>query len=309
VKSFIPYAPKSLLQKPNINSLVKFSRDEQGSLEHRMGQINSAAFSVIHNEDWLRELLLYFVGVQPTVSFLVSTVRIFQERIWRILSVHSEFSGLADYQKKAIWRRSIPMGVAFMLVKKDSAAKGIDQLKVILISLSLPLSPSHTHTHTHTHSFLETHHALFSLLNTLFLSLTHSHTHIHILFLSLSHTHTLSLSPTYTHTFFLSHTYTHSISLTYTPSFTLFLAHTHTLSLTQTHSISHIQKLFCSHSYTHTLSLSRSHTLCRTHTLSLSPTHKHSLSLSFLHTHTNTLSLSPTHTHNSILIGTFFSCE
>jgi hypothetical protein len=187
-----------------------------------MGQINSAAFSVIHNEDWLRELLLYFVGVQPTVSFLVSTVRIFQERIWRILSVHSEFSGLADYQKKAIWRRSIPMGVAFMLVKKDSAAKGIDQLKVILI-FSLP--------HTHILSLSLTH--SFSL----------SHTHIHILFLSRSHTHTLSLSPTHKHTLSLSlsllHTHTHTHTHAHTHTRTHTHTHTHTNTNTPTHTHTH----------------------------------------------------------------------
>ena len=115
---------------PDINTLVKFSRDEQGSLEYRVRQISSAAYSVIPGEEWLRDLLLFFVGVQPTTNFLDSTVRVFQARIWRILDIHPEFSGLAQSQKRAIWNRSIPMGVAFMLVKKECANRGNDQLRV-----------------------------------------------------------------------------------------------------------------------------------------------------------------------------------
>ena len=115
---------------PDINTLVKFSRDEQGSLEYRVRQISSAAYSVIPGEEWLRDLLLFFVGVQPTTNFLDSSVRVFQARIWRILDIHPEFSGLAQSQKRAIWNRSIPMGVAFMLVKKECANRGNDQLRV-----------------------------------------------------------------------------------------------------------------------------------------------------------------------------------
>lgn len=115
---------------PDINSLVKFSRDEQGSLEYRIRQISSAAYTVSHNEEWLRDLLLFFVGVQPTTNFLDSTVRIFQERIWRILDIHPEFSVLAQSKKRSIWNRSIPMGVAFMLVRKECMERGIDQLRV-----------------------------------------------------------------------------------------------------------------------------------------------------------------------------------
>ena len=123
----------SIRQRPNINSSVKLSRDEQGRLENRIKQINDAASSVTNNEDSLTEFLLCFDGIQPTTNVFVNTVRVFQERVWRILSIHSEFSGLTQIKKREIWQRSVPMGVAFMFIKRENARKGIEQLKVIFV--------------------------------------------------------------------------------------------------------------------------------------------------------------------------------
>jgi hypothetical protein len=50
--------------------------------------------------------------------------------VWKILNVHSEFAALTDSRKRDVWRRAAPMGVAFMVIKKESAGRGIDQLRV-----------------------------------------------------------------------------------------------------------------------------------------------------------------------------------
>ena len=112
--------------------------DEQCWLQSQILQIESATYSVTHNEETLKEFLTFFIGVQPTIGFFVDTFRVFQERIWRILNIHSEFSVLTDEVKKSVWIRSASIGVAFMSIKKECAQRGIDQLRVNLTSYFIP---------------------------------------------------------------------------------------------------------------------------------------------------------------------------
>ena len=114
-----------------------YTRDEERWLQYQICRIESAIHSVTHTEERLKEFLTFSVGVQPTSSFMVESFRVFQERIWRILSAHSEFNSLTDCRKKSVWNRSAPIGVAFLLMKKECAERGIDQLRVNITNYQL----------------------------------------------------------------------------------------------------------------------------------------------------------------------------
>ena len=119
---------------------LKLSALQRGCLENQIRRINDAFYSVTHDEQTLKEFLMFFMGVAPTINFLVSSMRVCQERIWRILSLSSEFCRMSQDQKRVIWQRSAPTGVAFMMVRKECTAKGIDQIRVITTFMS-PVSP------------------------------------------------------------------------------------------------------------------------------------------------------------------------
>lgn len=105
-----------------------FTPDEIGWLANQCRAMNKALNSVTQTEENLREYLMSFMGVQLNINYLINSCRAFQERILRLLSIYPEFQDLPDVAKKAIWRRAAPMGIAFMVVKKEMTDKGVDQL-------------------------------------------------------------------------------------------------------------------------------------------------------------------------------------
>jgi len=107
-----------------------FTPDEIGWLANQCRAMNKALNSVTQTEENLREYLMSFMGVQLNINYLINSCRAFQERILRLLSIYPEFQDLPDVAKKAIWRRAAPMGIAFMVVKKEMTDKGVDQLMV-----------------------------------------------------------------------------------------------------------------------------------------------------------------------------------
>jgi hypothetical protein len=112
---------------------LKLSSLQRRCLENQMRQVNDAFYSVTHDEQTLKEFLMFFVGVPPTVNFMVSSIRVWQERIWRILNLSPEFCCLCENRKWVIWQRSVKTGVAFMIIKKECTAKGIDQIRVNIV--------------------------------------------------------------------------------------------------------------------------------------------------------------------------------
>jgi hypothetical protein len=99
-------------------------------LDYWLRQTNAAMYSVNQTEHTLREFLMFFVGVQPTANFFVDSYRVVVARIWRILNLHPEFAALDDRRKRVVWQRAAPMGASLLIVKKESAARGMDQLRV-----------------------------------------------------------------------------------------------------------------------------------------------------------------------------------
>lgn len=111
---------------------LKLSSLQKGCLEYQIRQVNNAFYSVTHDEQTLKEFLMFFMGVPPTVNFFVGSMRVSQQRIWRILSLSSEFCCLPEDQKRLIWQQSAPTGIAFLIVKKECTSRGVDQMRVIV---------------------------------------------------------------------------------------------------------------------------------------------------------------------------------
>ena len=109
---------------------LRFTHDEISWLANQCREMNKALYSVTQTEDNLKDYLMSFMGVQLNINYLINSCRAFQERTLRLLSFHSEFQYLPDVAKTDIWRHAAPMGIAFMVVKKEMTDKGVDQLTV-----------------------------------------------------------------------------------------------------------------------------------------------------------------------------------
>ena len=58
-----------------------FTSAEEGWLDSRLGEVDSAMFSISRTEETLREFLMFYLGVPPEIGFLAKTLRVFQVSI------------------------------------------------------------------------------------------------------------------------------------------------------------------------------------------------------------------------------------
>ena len=83
------------------------------------------------DDNLIREFLMISLGVPPTEHFTPTCARIILDKVWRVLSIHTEFQDLRIMDQRAVFGIVGPLGFALIVAKQENNTCAMTQLKVI----------------------------------------------------------------------------------------------------------------------------------------------------------------------------------
>ena len=93
------------------------------------------------DDNLIREFLMISLGVPPTENFTPTCARIILDKVWRVLSIHTEFQDLRIMDQRAVFGIVGPLGFALIVAKQENNTCAMTQLKVSTLFLHIHSTP------------------------------------------------------------------------------------------------------------------------------------------------------------------------
>ena len=93
------------------------------------------------DDNLIREFLMISLGVPPTETFTPTCARIILDKVWRVLSIHTEFQDLRIMDQRAVFGIVGPLGFALIVAKQENNTCAMTQLKVSTLCFHIHSTP------------------------------------------------------------------------------------------------------------------------------------------------------------------------